>query len=147
MSAISKAMARSSDLLRLRAESIKAGEIEALHDTSRRRPAQDLQRRPVATASDIDDPTRRVETQRTDQRFIDRREHRFHASELGAPFLAARGGPVGSCGVLFHDSNFNRSSADGEKILEDDPLNFLEGGGERLSQRRQANIGRCWCRA
>ncbi len=118
-----------------------------MNDTSRRRPAQDLQRRPAATASDIGDPTRRVDTQRTDQRFIDGREHRFHASELGAPFLAASGGPVGSCGALVHNSKFNRSSAGGEKIGEDDPRNFLEGGGERLSQRRQANTGRCLCRA
>jgi hypothetical protein len=41
-----------------------------------------------------------------DQRFIDRREHRFHASELGAPFLVAGGGPVGSRGFLVHDSKF-----------------------------------------
>jgi hypothetical protein len=71
MSAISKAMERSSDLLRLRAESIKAERDRSL-------------------ARHFDDPTRRVDTQRTDERFIDRREHRFHASELSAPFLAER---------------------------------------------------------
>ena len=30
---------------------------------------------------------------------------------------------------------------DGEEIGEDDPLDFLEGGVERLRQRRQAGIG------
>jgi hypothetical protein len=72
MSAISKAMARSSGRLQLRANSNKARESVAVNDTSRWRPAQDLQRHPAATAPDVGDPTGRVEIQRTDQRFIDR---------------------------------------------------------------------------
>src|SRR3954464_5742418 len=85
-------------------------DIEAVNGASRRRPAQDLQRRPAAAASDIGDPTRRVEMQSTDQRFVDRRHHRFHASELRTPFLATRGGPVGSRGVLVHESEFTAST-------------------------------------
>jgi hypothetical protein len=41
-----------------------------------------------------------------DQWFIDRRKHGFHASELGAPFLAAHGDPITGCRVLVHFADF-----------------------------------------
>ena len=38
-------------------------------------------------------------------------------------------------------SDADDQGGDGEEIGEDDPLHFLEGGVERLRQRRQADIG------
>ena len=77
-------------------------DIEAVNDGVRRGPAEDLQRRPAATACDIRDSIRRVQVQCLNQHRVHWREHGFHASELGTPFLAARGAPIGSCGGLVH---------------------------------------------
>ena len=56
----------------------------------------------AATACEIRDSIRPVQVQCLNQHGVDWREHGFHASELGAPLLATRGTPVGSCGVLVH---------------------------------------------
>ena len=76
--------------------------IETVNGASRRGQSQNLQRR-RATASDVGDPAGRFEIQRSDQRFIDRGEHRFQVSRLGVPFIAARVGPAGRRGVLVHE--------------------------------------------
>ena len=46
-----------------------------------------------------------------------------------------------AAGDVTEPSDADDQGGDGEEIGEDDPLDFLEGGVERLRQRRQANIG------
>ena len=100
MSAVSKARVRCAGT-DAAASDLDEGrrDVEAVDDASRRRPAQNLQRRSAAAAADLGDAEGRVELQRADQRFVDGRQHRLHAGELGEPFLAARGGPVGGGGI------------------------------------------------
>jgi hypothetical protein len=64
-------------------------DIEAMDYASRRRPAPHFQRRPAAATRDVGDSVRCVQPQRRDQRFIDRRERRFHARKMHAPLPAA----------------------------------------------------------
>ena len=52
-----------------------------------------------------------------------------------------------AAGDVAEPSDADDQGGDGEEIGEDDPLDFLEGGVERLRQRRQGRHWRCWCRA
>ena len=52
-----------------------------------------------------------------------------------------------AAGDVTEPSDADDQGGDGEEISEDDPLDFLEGGVERLCQRRQGRHWRCWCRA
>ena len=80
--------------------------IVSVNPAARRGAAQNLHAGSPAAAADIGNPIRCIETQLSNERFIDRLEHRFRAAKPRQPLLAARVRPIGICRLCVHGVKF-----------------------------------------